>query len=673
MVVGLLVGGAVAGVRVVTRDSSASSGGPADAVRPVPEGTPRAVAEEFAARWTAGDLDRLYGLVAPPVQPAYPLAAFRAVYAEFAIEVTQTSVTASVKSVDGQTAVLAVHLETAYFGPFEYSTTLNLINTGGRWLVNWQPTAVHPDMTGGKRFESTIEKPKRGAILDRSGQPLAVTRDIRMLGLNRSIVSDRPALTAALTAFGFEAAAVDGAFASTAGASQRVGVGPIPDDRADEAAALRSFQGVIIYFETQRVHPLAAAAAHVVGYTRELTAEELTKRAGQGFRPGDRVGAAGLEASLDERLAGLAGAELKLVDGAGDTVAVLQSRPLVPGQDVTTTLDANVLVTAAARLGSRAGAIVVIDPVSNAILGLNSSPSFDPDAFERGDRAGIERITAMPQSPQANRATAGLYSAGSTFKVVTGAAGLASGGYRTTDQIFCGATWDGVSPARRNWEGTQGPLTIAEGLMRSCNPVFYEIALKLYNDGEGALSEMARSFGFGTATGVGVLSEEDGQVPDAAWKKAKRGEQWFPGDEVNLGIGQGDLLITPLQLANAYSTLVNLELRTPVILAGQAMEARGKLSLTDAQAAHLRLGLKLVTSVTGTARQAFADAGYFDFAGKSGTAEDLGTQQHVLFVAFSPAAAPRALAAVVLDEGQSGSIEAGPIARDVVLAALGGR
>jgi penicillin-binding protein 2 len=226
-----------------------------------------------------------------------------------------------------------------------------------------------------------------------------------------------------------------------------------------------------------------------------------------------------------------------------------------------------------------------------------------------------------------------------------------------------------VDPPRRNWEGSQGPLTIAQGLMRSCNPVFYEIGLKLYET-DNLLSQMARMFGFGEETGVVGIGEEAGLVPDAINKRERTGEPWYPGDEVNLSIGQGDLLITPLQLANAYSTFVTRELRVPRLLLNEEATKRGDLPLTDQQWAHLDLGLRLVTGEGGTARSAFALAGYTNFSGKSGTAEDANEQQHVLFVAMGPANAPRAVAAVVLDDGDSGSIEAGPIARDLVIAAL---
>jgi penicillin-binding protein 2 len=315
---------------------------------------------------------------------------------------------------------------------------------------------------------------------------------------------------------------------------------------------------------------------------------------------------------------------------------------------------------------------VVLAPGTNEVLALNSSPAFDPNAFEQNDRAAVEAIIDDPGGVLTNRATHGLYSAGSTFKLVTGAAGLTSGLFTTSDRINCPSIWDGVDPPRRNWEGGQGLLTIAQGLMRSCNTLFYEVGLQLYNETDGLLSETARQFGFGAESGIVGIPEEEGLVPDAEWKVANRGEPWYPGDEVNLAIGQGDLLLTPLQLANAYSSFVMDALRSPVIVQGQSPGAGTALPLTPEQHDHLLLGLKLVTGASGTARSAFSLAGYNNFGGKSGTAEDAGSQQHVLFVAFAPADVPGALAAVVFDEGQSGSIEAGPIARDLVLAALGG-
>ncbi|MBK9610274.1 penicillin-binding transpeptidase domain-containing protein [Candidatus Amarobacter glycogenicus] len=666
--IGLLVGGAFAGAKCV-RSRDGDDQAAASIVDDTP-GSPGSTASAFAKAWTLDDPDALYLLLSPAAQRRYPPEVFAETYRLFANELTQTSLKATVQSASAGGSTLAVHLATAYFGEIEYTTPLNLSQTPSGWAVEWTPESIHPDMQGGREFKSVIQRPIRGRILDRNDEVLAATVDLRFVGLNRSLVKDTAALKTALVEFGFSQEQVDAAFSSGAGPSQRVRVGAIPADKNEASSVLRAIPGVVLYFESQRVHPLGAAAAHVVGYTSELTAEELAAKRGTGLRAGDREGATGIEASQERVLAGSIGAELRLVEASGEIAKVVSSRPFVQGKDVQTTLDAGALRTAYARLGSRAGAAVVIDPSTNGILALNSSPSFDPDAFERNDAAALAAITGATNGPLANRATTGLYSAGSTFKLITGAAGLLYGGYKVTDRLECGSIWTGVDPPRRNWEGGQGALTIAEGLMRSCNPVFYEIALTLYNNTDGALSRTARMFGFGATTGLVGLSEEAGLVPDAQQKRAKTGQPWYPGDEVNLGIGQGDLLITPLQLANAYSAFVARELRTPRLLTSEPNTKKGEIPLDDAQWSHLMNGLKLVTSARGTASAAFAFAGYTDFAGKSGTAEDVGTQQHVLFVAMSPAASPGAVAAVVLDEGQSGSIEAGPIARDIVLAAL---
>ena len=668
VVLGLLVGGAVAGVRAVTGGSSTRPG-----AATAEAGSPEATAAKFASAWSAGNLSALYLLLDATSQRATPYPTFSAAYDSFASETTETALAAKVTGTRAGGATLAVTLSTAYFANLEYTITLNLTPSVTGWLVAWTPADIHPDMVNGRTFKSDIKRPTRGSILDRNGVPLAVTEDIRYMGLNRSLVTDRAGLTAALVAFGFTKAQVDAAFAAPGTPTERVTVGVVSDAKQAAAAALVANQpATLLYFQSQRVHPLGAAAAHVVGYTRELTAEELAKLDGQGYRVGDRIGAVGIEAAENSVLAGEPGAALRLVEADGTTtVRTIASRPFVAGQDVKTTLDARVLTAAQARLGARAGAEVTIDPQTNEILAINSSPSFDPDAFERNDQAALDALAKEPGNPQDNRATNGLYSAGSTFKLVTGAAGLVDGGYKVTDTLPCPAIWYGLNPPRKNWEGAQGNLTIAQGLMRSCNTVFYQIGLDLYNKTDGALSKMARLFGFGAPTGVVGIAEAAGQVPDAAWKEKTLHQPWYPGDEVNLAIGQGALLITPLQLANAYSTFLGGgTLRTPVLLLGQPATARGTLPLTPAEAAHLKLGLELVTGPAGTANTVFALAGYTDFLGKSGTAEDAGLQQHVLFVAGSPQAKPTAVCAVVLDSGVYGSVEAGPIARDIVLAAL---
>ena len=672
VVLGVIAGALVGGVRLLTSDDPEPPPAAPTAV-PTPEAeTPLAVAERFAAAWEAGDRSAMYALLDSRTRAALSLADFAAAYAGFRQEAAVTSLAVSVRDEGAQRITFRVRLETSYFGVLEYATVAPFVSLEpGMPRIAWTPAVLHPELSAGTRIRGEVRRPSRGAIYDRNGEPLAITLDVRMIGLDRSRVFDAGSVTTAFISFGFEEEEVEAAFASPLAQNQRVPLGIVPDSRVEEAARfVEAVPGAILWFEERRVHPLGPAAAHVVGYTREYTAEEIAARGDQLLWPGDRVGAVGIEAAMDGVLAGRPGARLEIV--GGDETVVLFDREYTPGADVHTTLDAAVLRAAHEGLAGLPGAAVVIDPRTNAILAANSSPSFDPNAFELGNEVNLAEFTANEDDPLNDRATHGLYSAGSTFKLVTGAAGLAEGLFAPEDRLFCGATWDGLDPPRRNWEGAQGPLTIAEGLMRSCNPVFYEIALTLYDEAPGALSRMAATFGYGAPTGVEGLFEDSGLVPDAAWKQAARGEPWYPGDAVNLGIGQGDLLITPLQLANAYSAFLNEELRTPVIIEGVAPVTRHALDLEPAHLAHLRRGLELVTGARGTAAWVFDAAGHDDFGGKSGTAEEAEGQAHVLFVAYSPRAAPAALAAVVFDVAEEGRPLAAPLARDLVLAALNG-
>ncbi len=628
------------------------------------------MAQRFATAWEAWDTQAMYALLDNGARAEWTHTDFARAYTSFREEAAVTTIAVAVSDEDAQRLAFRVRLETTYFGALEYATAVPFGSPlQGSPRIAWTPAVIHSELTAGRHLRGELRHGPRGAIYDRNGEALAITLDIRIIGLDRSRVFNEDETADAFVSFGFGEAEVRAAFASPLRRTQRVPLGVVPDSRVEEAARfVEAVPGAVLWFEERRVHPLGAAAAHVVGYTREYTAEEIASRPDLILAPGDRVGAVGIEAAMNAVLAGRRGARLEIV--GGDAPLVLFERDHIPGRDVHTTLDSALLRAAHRGLGERPGAAAVIDPRTNAILALNSSPSFDPNAFELGNAVALRELTENEDHPLTDRATHGLYAAGSTFKLVTGAAGLAQGSFNPNDRIFCGATWDGVDPPRNNWEGAQGDLTIAEGLMRSCNPVFYEIALTLYNEAPGFLPEMARAFGFGTATGVDGLFEEDGLVPDAAWKQAARQAPWYPGDAVNLGIGQGDLLVTPLQLANAYSAFLTGALRTPVILAGAEASVRQSLPIEPAHAAHLRHGLELVTSARGTAGWVFAEAGFGNFGGKSGTAEEAEGQEHALFVAYSPREAPAAVAAVIFDDVGEGRRLVAPLARDLVLAAL---
>jgi penicillin-binding protein 2 len=265
------------------------------------------------------------------------------------------------------------------------------------------------------------------------------------------------------------------------------------------------------------------------------------------------------------------------------------------------------------------------------------------------------------------------------------AAGMERAGVSAGETFHCVPVWKGLGDEfpKNNWQKVdRGWLTPAQGLMASCNPVFYEIALRLDHTDTQALPDFARAFGYGALTGINGLDEAPGVVPDPAWKKENQGEDWFSGDTVNMGIGQGFLLVTPLQIANAYSAIAGGGvLRKPLLVrtisdpSGAAQEftaeQKNPLPVSTATLNEIRAGLTLVTqNPGGTSYQVFASSA-LDVAGKSGTAEDLAFgADHVFFVAYANRAAPSAVVLVALEEGKLGSVEAGPKARKVLEAVV---
>ena len=233
VVVGLLSGVLVAGARCALSGGDGGSGGAGPAVTTA-SGSPGATAAEYATAWSQGDVNALYLLLSQDAQRANPPELFTAVFSHFATELTLVSLAATVESAEAGRARLAVRASTAYFGDLEYTTTLNLSSAPGGWVVDWHPSALHPEMVDGREFKSTIQRPVRGTIFDRNGAEVAVTREIRMLGLNRSLVQDRVALTRVLVEFGFTQEQVDGAFDAPGGATQRVRVGQVPTARKSQ-------------------------------------------------------------------------------------------------------------------------------------------------------------------------------------------------------------------------------------------------------------------------------------------------------------------------------------------------------------------------------------------------------------------------------------------------------
>jgi penicillin-binding protein 2 len=322
----------------------------------------------------------------------------------------------------------------------------------------------------------------------------------------------------------------------------------------------------------------------------------------------------------------------------------------------------------------------MLDPTDNSVLAMASHPSFDPNWFVQGlTDAQAAQVLDEKTKPLLDRATLATYPPGSTFKVITASAGLERGGLTPQSRLPCPPVWYGLGQnlPKKNWRPDDlGNITVADALMTSCNPFFYQVGLNLDGVDPNILPSFTAAFGYGRPTGINGVDEAPGLDPNGDWKQKTLHESWFTGDSVNMAIGQGYLLVTPLQVANAYSAITrNGDLRSPLLVsqlrpavagaAPQQFQSKvlGQIPISATTLQAIRDGLtRVVQDPRGTAYSTFQGS-RLDAAGKSGTAEDQGLQSHVLFVAYAPRTAPKAVAVVVLDEGESGSLEAGPMVR----------
>lgn len=441
-----------------------------------------------------------------------------------------------------------------------------------------------------------------------------------------------------------------------------------------------------------RVYPQAAVAGPLVGYTGEVTAEELRELAKQGFLPGDTVGKTGVEAAADPLLSGQRGGRLTVVVPSGEVAVTLAAIPARQGETVQLTLDLDVQREAEAALGDRTGSIVVIDPRDGAIRALATFPRYDPNAFATGQ--GVSALLNDPAQPLLNRPVQGLYPPGSIFKAITMAAALESKAFQPTSEFTCTGRWTGLPGLTHEcWlKSGHGRLDFVSGLTQSCNSVFYEVGKRLDELDPAYLPGFTSRCGLGAPTGALLGREPAGIVPGPAWKQRTLKEPWTRGDAVNMAIGQGQLLVTPLQMATVYAAIAAPEaahgaakgphlLQRALVPGGNVERLLATPNSPTAQQApwsattwdSVRSGLRGVISATnGTAAFVFLGSPLVAItAGKTGTAESAaGREAHAWFACFAPLDAPRAVVLVMLEYGGEGSRAAAPVARRLLEAVL---
>jgi penicillin-binding protein 2 len=464
------------------------------------------------------------------------------------------------------------------------------------------------------------------------------------------------------------------------------------------------FRGVEVRAQPIRQYPQGVLASHVLGYAGVVSEEQLANSAVNGYEYGDIVGKAGAEREFEKVLQGDRGRRLVEVDAQGRPRRVLRNTDPASGHDVVLTIDAKVQLVTEQALAqaledahkakfpkAKAGAAVAVDIKSGDIISMASLPTYDPNLFlDRISEKQWASLTATDsEHPLTNRAIAGQYPAASTFKAMTGLGGLRYNLISPGTSVECVGVWTEMGKQWKKycWDhGGHGIEDFQAAVRDSCDSYFYHVGYLFYKAGGEKLQKFARTFGFGKLSGLDLPGETSGRVPDAKWKSEyfenyPELQQWQPGDEVNLSIGQGDLLVTPLQLVDAYAGIANGgKVMTPHVLK-KVLAPDGKTVLTyqpkvafdskcsQSDLATMRAALLTVTQV-GTGKDAFS--GFpVEVAGKTGTAQVAGKDDYAWFVGFAPANRPKYAVVVLVEQGGHGGSVAGPAARQIFAALLG--
>ena len=573
-------------------------------------------------------------------------------------------------------------------------TVMNLSLEKGLWRVQWDDGLILPDLSGGNYLLMEYRIPSRANIYDREGRALVAQSDAVALGVDAgSLPAESDGALLSLLA-----RMTDGQIRPESlqprldNYRRNAWYLPIADFSTDVISrfesALAAFPEVIMQSFRSRYYfdgGLTSVAPHVTGYMSLIQVDEVEQFQRLGYRQDERVGRSGLENWGEPYLAGKRGGALYVLSPEGKTITKLAETNPQPSQAIYTTLDKELQIMIQEALGDFTGAIVVLERDTGRVLALASSPSFNPNLFEATNynrQFLIDQVFDPTTTPTLNRAIQGLYPLGSVFKIITMAAGLESGLYTPETIYNCGYFFTELQGLQlQDWtydrfqqDGKTPPsgvLTLPEGLMRSCNPYFYHIGLDLFNQGlQTAVSDMAQGFGLASLTGIELPDEKAGSIP-------------VPNSQIdatNGAIGQGDTLVTPIQVARFIAALGNGgTLYRPSVIERISPpdgnpsyvfqpEAQGTLPISNETLAVIQDAMvRVVEDPRGTARHRFANVGV-KIAGKTGTAQTVG-KPHSWFAGytFSERENVPDIAVVVLVENQGeGSDYGAPIFRRVI-------
>lgn len=555
----------------------------------------------------------------------------------------------------------SITYKTALAGNIQRDITMRLVNENTEWKVQWDDGLILPELAGGNLLAMEYSTPARGDIYDQNGLPIVTQSKAFAFGIQTDQINYDMinALTAELGRLcGLDPLGIQGQI-DFAGPGWYL---PMCEGTREEAQRLLSINpgGLVISEYESRYYFRGGLAPQAVGYTLAISPEQLNEYKRRGYNGSERIGQTGVEQWAEDYLAGQHGGTLRVVSPTGQIISTLGQSSPKPADSVYLTIDSNMQYHAQSAVEFFRGAIVIMEVNTGRIIAMASGPDFDPNYFESNNpnNLGLSNLLNDSRVPLLNRAAQGQYPLGSVFKIITMAAGLESGLYladspyncqyeftELPDRILYDWTYEYCQQAISRGDACNttstrpwGLLTLQEGLMRSCNPYFWHIGNDLYTNWQrpNDIANMARGFGLGSPTGIQQIPEASGQILDPQSQV----------DAVNQAIGQGDVQVTPLQVARFVAAIANggtlyrpqiVEKIQPVdgdpVLVFKP-EANGVLPVRAENLDIIREAMFMVTGPNGTARNNIRGL-QFSVAGKTGTAESGSGLPHGWFAGFT--------------------------------------
>ena len=653
-------------------------------------------AAKYMDAWQKEDYPLMYDLITRVSRDAITLEDFEKKYLDAAQnlgfeKMEGTILSVMPKEVTAQVSA-RVTFKTAVYGDLARDYVMNITREDGEWLIQWEDGLVLPELRGGNRLSSEYKASGRGDIYDHNGAPIAAQVDAIAIGVKPAelLKPQEGNLLVALTKL---TGRTTESILKQLDENRDAEYVPISEVTAQAAQQMNEelslLRGLVMTPFRGRFYFGEGIAPQTVGYLLKISPEQLQEYRRKGYSGEEKVGASGLENWAEPQLSGKRGGSVYVLDPKGNILTRLANSESKSAQYLYTTFDNELQIQAQQSMQGIKGAIVIMERDSGRILSMVSSPSFDSNMFEASNyNANLQLNASLNDSNKRllNRASQGAYPLGSIFKIVTMAAALESGFYKPTTIYDCGYRFTELpGTVLYDWtyqykRSPSGKIDLVDGLVRSCNPYFWHIGLDLFQQGHTLdVVNYARGFGFGKPTGIREIEENPGQLEDPQ----------NDGDAVQMAIGQGSMLVTPLQTAvmiaavgnggSIYRPMLVTKLTSPDGVTSESTnpEVVGKLPIKPETLKVIQKAMRLVvTDEKGTAMAALAGIQVPIYA-KTGTAQNPIGDAHSWFAGYTDAAAETKkpdIAVVVLAENMGeGSMVAAPIFRRIMEIYYNGR